>query len=422
MTDENIEIKSDFGNLTTFYSLLYTGAAFLFIGLALIFTDTPEIGLIFIFIASILIIVTFVIFYIILYRVWKFIIDKEQGLGITPSIPSAGQAIGFLLIPLFNIYWIFKAFGKLPVEINLVAKKYNVQKTVQDNLGYIIGIFSLMGLIPIIGYITVAINFLILLPLFITRCVEVCELIVASDVTPDRTTEITTTEKIEWQSIKEFSSLFDNEEHSINYFIGIALFISLFIIRIIRLATFQGFEDYLMPEFDYFINGVAIDLIISVLFVFTCYLVKKNWLQPFVWGVVIAAVFYFRSIIFMNAQLLPGENIIKIPSLNILELIKDFTWGFAFMFGFVFAINIWGAKIWSLIVGLTISYVVYKSLYLALGYGPTLLDYNYDYIFSETDIINLFGRIITALLLFGGLFVHFDNLQSKKILQKTVVD
>ena len=47
MNTENPEGKTHFGNLTTFYSLLYTSAAIFFIGLTLIFTDTHEFGLIF---------------------------------------------------------------------------------------------------------------------------------------------------------------------------------------------------------------------------------------------------------------------------------------------------------------------------------------------------------------------------------------
>ena len=423
MNAENSEGgKNHFGNLTTFYSLLYTGAAIFFIGLALIFIDSPDFGLIFIFISSILIIITFVLFYIILYRVWKFIIEKEHELGLTPSIPSAGQAVGYLFIPLFNIYWLFKGIGKLPLEINIVAKKYDLQKRVQDNLGYIIGILALIGIIPIVGYITGAINFLILLPIFITRCVEVCELIISSDVIPDKTAEIIKAETIGWQKIKEFALLFNKEIYGINFYIGVALFISLTIIRFMQLAFIGGFEDYLMPELDYFLIGVSIDLVVSTLFVFTCHLITKNWMQPFIWGVVIVVVFYFKSIITMNAQFLPGDKLIKIPSLNIIEALRDFIWGFAFMLGFVFAVNIWGAKIWSLITGSILSYIVYKSMSIALGYGPFLTEMNFDYLFTGMDVLNLIGRIFTALFFFGALFIHFDNLQSKKALQKTIAE
>ncbi len=422
MAAENKESKTHFGNLTTFYSLLYTSAAVFFIGLALIFTDAPDFGIIFILIASILMIITFVLFYVILYRLWKFIISKEMELGIIPSIQSAGQAVGFLFIPLFNFYWLFKGLGKLPFEINLVAKKYNVDRTVQDNLGYIIATLSLIGLIPFVGYATGAINVLILLPIFISRCVEVCELILSSDAIPDKATEIVKAERTDWRSIQEFTSLFDKEKYGLNYFIGVALFVSLLLVRLIRLAFLDDFDLDLMPSFDYLLIGVAFDIILSFLFILVCNIVTKNWLHPFVWGAIVAAVFYFKSIIIMNSQFFPGENIIKIPYPNIFEYFNDFIWGFTFMFGFVFAVNMWGAKIWSLITGFALSFFVYKVLYILLSHGPVISEINYDYFFSGMDGINLFGRIFTALFIFGALFIHFDNLQSKNMLQRSVPD
>ena len=43
-------------------------------------------------------------------------------------------------------------------------------------------------------------------------------------------------------------------------------------------------------------------------------------------------------------------------------------------------------------------------------------------VISGIDIINLFGNIFTALLLFGALSIHFENLGSRKTMQKTVED
>lgn len=189
-----------------------------------------------------------------------------------------------------------------------------------------------------------------------------------------------------------------------------------------QLAFLGGFDDYLMPELGYLLIGVSINLVVSALIVFTCNLITKNWMQPFIWGVVIVVVFYFKSIILMNAKFLPGENLIQISSLNIIETLGYFIWDFAFMFGFVFAVNVWGVRIGSLITALILSYIVYKAMSIALGYGPFLTEINFVYLFSGIDVINLVGRIFTALFFFGALFIHFDNLQSKKALQKTIVE
>ena len=414
------EGKTHFGNLKTFYVLLYSSAAIFCIALALILTDSPEVGLLILAIASIVMIICFVLFYIILYRLWKFIIAKAYELGITPSIPTAGQAVGYLFIPFFNFYWLFKGIGKLPLEINAIANRYDVQKLVPDNLGYIIASLSIVGLIPFIGYVTSAINFLILLPLFLKNCVEVCELIDDSGITPDRVSEIISVEKIDWESIKEFSTLINKEQYGVNYLLGVSLFLSLVITRILRILVIDGYEDYFSSTFDYYAISFAIDLLISILFVISCHIFNKSWAQPFIWGAVIVAIFYFKLILLINAQILPGEDLMKIPSLHIERILKDFVWGFALMFGFVFAVNVWGAKIWSLIIGFTFSFIVYKAMFIALEFGTVMSEMNSRYLFSGMDLINLVGRIITALLIYAALYLHFDNLQiSKQLLEKT---
>ena len=245
-------------------------------------------------IASIVMIICFVIFYIILYRLWKFTIAKAYELDIAPSIPTAGQAVGYLFIPFYNFYWLFKGIGKLPLEINVIAKRYDVQKLVPDNLGYIIASLSIVGLIPFIGYVTSAINFLILLPLFLKNCAEVCELIDDSGITPDKASGIIAAEKINWESIKEFSTLINKDRYGVNYLLGISLFLSLVIIRVLKILLLGGYEDYFSSIFDYYAIGFAIDLLISILFVVSCHLVIKSWAKPFVWGAVIIAIFYFR--------------------------------------------------------------------------------------------------------------------------------
>ena len=112
------------------------------------------------------------------------------------------------------------------------------------------------------------------------------------------------------------------------------------------------------------------------------------------------------------------REIIKIPSLHIERILRDFIWGFAFMFGLVFAVNVWGPKVWSFIIGLASSYIVYKALFIALEYGPSPVDLDFEYLFSGADLINFFGRIITALLIYGALTIHFDNLQTRKQLRE----
>jgi hypothetical protein len=414
MNDTGGEGKTYFGNLKTFYILLYSSAAVFLIALALIFSDVPGVGILFIAVASIVMIISFVLFYIFLYRVWKFTIAKAYEAGIVPSIQSAGQAVGYLFIPLFGIYWIFRAIGKLPVEINRVADRYNVQMNVPKNLGYSIATFAIIGFIPFVGYVTGAINFLILLPIFIKNSVEVCELIDASEVTPDTTIEVIKTEKIEWELIKEFSDLFDKEKYGINYFIGISLFISLSITRTLRIFLIESFQGFSSATFDYLIFGIAYDFAITILFILVIHSFKKSWILPFIWGVVIVIMSLIRTQAIVNAQNPLSNDLINIPMLHIERLLGDFLLGFAFMLGLVFAVNVWGAKIWSFLICIPASYLIYKAMYTSIAFLPSPATFDFGYFFLEYDLINSFGGIITGLLIYGALFLHFDNLQINK--------
>ena len=53
------------------------------------------------------------------YKAWRSIQDDYTSL--TPV-----RAIVFLLIPIFNLYWIFRAFGGFPKDYNAYIKRHNL--------------------------------------------------------------------------------------------------------------------------------------------------------------------------------------------------------------------------------------------------------------------------------------------------------
>jgi GYF domain 2 len=55
--------------------------------------------------------------YMILYRAWKCL--SLAGATVTP-----GAAVGFMFIPLFSLYWIFRAFAGFAKEWNLITSAY----------------------------------------------------------------------------------------------------------------------------------------------------------------------------------------------------------------------------------------------------------------------------------------------------------
>ena len=65
------------------------------------------------------VVVQTVYIFVILSKMWGSIQD-----GQTPT--TTGKAIGFLFIPFFNIYWIFRAWGSFPTEYNKYVDRYSL--------------------------------------------------------------------------------------------------------------------------------------------------------------------------------------------------------------------------------------------------------------------------------------------------------
>ena len=84
-----------------------------------------------------------ILIYIYLYRAWKCL--QPGGATVSP-----GAAIGFLFIPVFNLYWLFKAIGGLPKQWNTITSSYPNTKNAPK---LSMGAFICMLLIPVIGQI-----------------------------------------------------------------------------------------------------------------------------------------------------------------------------------------------------------------------------------------------------------------------------
>lgn len=64
-------------------------------------------------------IATVVLFVYVVYRSWLVIGDRL-------TRPSPGMAAGFLFIPIFNIYWQFKAIASYPNQFMLFGQRYGI--------------------------------------------------------------------------------------------------------------------------------------------------------------------------------------------------------------------------------------------------------------------------------------------------------
>lgn len=65
-----------------------------------------------------LVIVSAVMLMVLLYKLWA---------SIQPTRTTAGKAVGFLFIPLFNLYWVFRAYRGWSVEANRFVQEHGIE-------------------------------------------------------------------------------------------------------------------------------------------------------------------------------------------------------------------------------------------------------------------------------------------------------
>ena len=111
-------------------------------------------------VASIILhIITLGIFTIIYYGIKHGQLPK-----ITEDDPSAGKAIGFLFIPFFNFYWIFRFWIGLIDRVNLQLKLRNMEE-VPRGLAITIPILKIVNIVPVINYMTFFANHFVIIPI-----------------------------------------------------------------------------------------------------------------------------------------------------------------------------------------------------------------------------------------------------------------
>lgn len=83
-------------------------------------------------------VVHIIVMFYILFKMWDSIQD-----GVSTS---TGKAIGFLFIPIFSIYWIFKAWGGFPAEYNEFIERHQLNVPRLDSQVYmLVPIFTLLS-------------------------------------------------------------------------------------------------------------------------------------------------------------------------------------------------------------------------------------------------------------------------------------
>ena len=135
---------------------------------------------------------SFVFYYYIFYQIWKFLIEelnhnsKHRDYSYS-SISSPGKVIGYLFIPIYNVYWLFKIYICLSDDLNTLASIMHKEIKMSQGFGFTIAFLTIFSSILILipndvskglGFVFVIINILIIMPTFIYKAAKLCRLLV----------------------------------------------------------------------------------------------------------------------------------------------------------------------------------------------------------------------------------------------------
>ena len=98
------------------------------------------------------------------YKMWKAIQDGH-------ARTTPGQAVGFLFIPFFNLYWVFQTYRGFAEDFNSFIRRHSINATIlPTSLFTAYGVLIICGIIPFIGWLCAAANFIVLLLMISAIC------------------------------------------------------------------------------------------------------------------------------------------------------------------------------------------------------------------------------------------------------------
>jgi len=171
--------KNHISNLKPFQYMIFGGLvlAMLGLGLLLLAGDRNEtlmnvaIGLV--GTGSWSIIFSQIYVYIFIYQFWRFILNEAEGTDLVFEVQSPGKAVGYLFIPLYNIFkWTFVVFRGFPVAFNRVSVAKGCMVRMPENPASNIPTWILLGLVPFLNIMTIIAVTFVFYPGFIKQGVD----------------------------------------------------------------------------------------------------------------------------------------------------------------------------------------------------------------------------------------------------------
>lgn len=171
--------ENHISNYKPFQYMIFGGLVFTMLGLGLLLWagDRNEtlmnLAIVFAGTGAWSIIFSQIFVYIYIYQFWRFILNEAEGTGLAFEVQSPGQAVGYLFIPLYNIFkWTFVVFRGFPVAFNRVSVAKGCMVRMPENPASNIPTWILLGFVPFLNIMTIIAVTFVFYPGFIKQGVD----------------------------------------------------------------------------------------------------------------------------------------------------------------------------------------------------------------------------------------------------------
>ncbi len=368
------------------------GSVFLYIG----YSTDPREHVVMIVLSVLVILVSAVFSMVLLYNLWNFIISELKKHNLKPSVETPGKAVGFLFIPFFNFYWIFKAIGKLPVDLNRIARARIGKNVMANEFGIILCITALLSVVPVLGLVLAAVN-LILMPAFYIMAINgIKDIPYSAGVDYDEKKK--TEEPLDINSVRDYSQLFNKAKYGINFWFGLYYFLAAICSQIVINVFY--FVSNKISLFQYFsisnmINLLVYPLLTSLLLVLLSHAIRNKILLSFLWGVLQVAI----SIIPFAILLLKGDEFYKqyiYSGKFLIQILTNFISAVLFILSISIFIRFYGLKLWTILLAVAVPSLLTNMVFYIAGY---ILEGKFD--FNATGLV---GVTVHILLFSAGVY------------------
>ncbi len=404
--------RQNFGNLLSGYlvSLYSALAIFAFAGII----GLSGLSILIMFFGSLIALGSIIMAISMLYKLWSYIIVEYSIQGLKLPVKSAGQAIGYLFIPFFNLYWVFVAIGQLPICLNELARTRQVKINIGANLGFIIGFLSPLAIIPYAGTFFGLVSAFILMPVLLTKAIKSIALI--PPYTRSTVGGLHITEKIDSAEIRDFRMLFKTDDQGYNFKFGFLFIIAALLYNLTYNLINNGlsFDNYKeIYSYAY--------LFFDAFFIFALILISGSVNKLLF--VIFSALFYTISaagsmaVFFWNYK----HSILGTfwGFMNINTILSYIVYGVLFAVSLDFVVSKWGIKFCAILIAILTASVSNQIIWIAENIiNSEEFDFNY-----ESLLFSVLHVVFISISIYVGFKWHVNwtsgyifNSQPKEIL------